>query len=257
MIRLAIAGACGKMGVRLIELARDDERFEVVAALEADGHPKLGSDVAGAAGLRVTDRSDAEFDVLVEFSRPAGTMQWIDRCLDAGAGIVIGTTGHTDDQLAVIGNAAETIPVFKAPNMSVGVNVLFRLVGQVARALGDGYDIEIVESHHRHKTDAPSGTAYGLLDSVLDATGRSRDVVVHGREGRDLDRPAKQIGMHALRVGDTVGEHAVYFAAMGETVIVKHEAHTRDTFAQGALRAAQWLIAKPAGTYSMQDVLFG
>jgi 4-hydroxy-tetrahydrodipicolinate reductase len=210
----------------------------------------------GCIGLPIQDRTETEFDVLIDFTTPDGSMHWLDYCLACKRAIIIGTTGHTAEQLAVIERAARVIPVLKAANMSVGVNVLQKAVAQIAAALGNDYDIEIVESHHRFKVDAPSGTALALRDSILKATGRDAEKdVIYGRRGQTGKRPARQIGMHALRIGDVVGEHEVHFGALGETVTIKHSAHTRDTFAQGALRAAAWLTGKPAGRYDMQDVL--
>jgi 4-hydroxy-tetrahydrodipicolinate reductase len=261
MVRLAVAGAAGRMGSRIISLAAEDKNFDVVAALEMTGHDKVGEDVGelagiGRTGLPVQDRTETEFDVLIDFTLPAGTMHWLDYCLTCKRAIVIGTTGHDAQQLAQIEAAAKTIPLLKASNMSVGMNLMFRLVGQMARALGDDYDIEIVESHHRFKVDAPSGTAVSLMQSIVDATGRdAKHDVAYGREGQTGKRPARQIGMHSLRVGDTVGEHEVHFGSLGETLVLRHSAHTRDTFVKGALRAAAWLAGKPAGRYDMGDVL--
>jgi 4-hydroxy-tetrahydrodipicolinate reductase len=207
-------------------------------------------------GLPLQDHTETEFDVLIEFTRPAGTMHWLEYCLTCRRAIVIGTTGHNREQLDAIERAAAIIPVLKASNMSVAMNLMFRLVAQVAAALGDDYDIEIVESHHRFKADAPSGTAITLRDCIVKATGRDSDRdVVYGRHGDTGQRPPRQIGMHALRVGDTVGDHEVHFGTLGETLTIRHSAHTRDTFALGALRAAAWLAGKPPGRYDMQDVL--
>ncbi len=267
MIRLVVCGAAGRMGQRIIDLAGQDGRFQVVAALDANGHPAIGRDAGehagiGRLGVAIQDvtAGDPEpgFDVLVDFSLPTGTMAALDLCLRAQRAVVIGTTGHSDGQLAKIRTAGQTVPVLKAPNMSVGVNVLFRMAGQVASALGEDYDIEIVESHHRFKADAPSGTAIELLNQICQATGRDPAAdAVYGRHGRTGKRPGNQIGVHALRVGDTVGEHEVHFGCLGETVTLAHVAHTRDTFTRGALRAAAWIVEKPAGLYTMQDVLFG
>jgi 4-hydroxy-tetrahydrodipicolinate reductase len=243
-------------------LADEDKRFEIAAAIEMAGHPSIGQD-AGAVvmgkeiGVALTNDAASGFDVLIDFSYPDGTIQRLSNAVSAGAAIVVGTTGHSDEQLEKLGKAGESIAVLRAANMSTGVNLLFRLVGEIAQALGDDYDIEIAETHHRFKKDSPSGTAIGLLDSILESTGRTRKDVVHGREGVTLDRPARQIGMHALRLGDTVGRHEVHFGALGETVTISHEAHTRDTFASGALRAAAWVAGRPAGLYTMQDVLLG
>ncbi|MBN1344108.1 MAG: 4-hydroxy-tetrahydrodipicolinate reductase [Phycisphaerae bacterium] len=267
MIRLAIAGAAGRMGQRIAALASHDDRFQVSLALDADSHPDLGRDVGELAGVGrlgpavqpfSSVGNDSEFDVLIDFSLPAGTMAALSVCLSARRPIVIGTTGHDETQLADIHRAAETIPLLKAPNMSVGVNVLFRIAGQVAAALGEDYDCEIIESHHRFKADAPSGTAVELLNRICQSTGRDpgKDAV-YGRQGQTGQRPAGQIGVLALRVGDTVGEHDVHFGCLGETVVLRHVAHTRDTFVRGALRAAVWVAEKPVGFYTMQDVLFG
>jgi 4-hydroxy-tetrahydrodipicolinate reductase len=261
MIELAIAGAAGRMGCKVYAMANADPRFEVVAALEKTGHPNIGDDAGeragmGHTGLPIQDRTQTEFDVLIDFSSPLGTIHWLDYCLTYRRPIVIGTTGHTPDQLAQIDSAALTIPVLKAANMSVGVNLLFKLAAQVAAALGDEYDVEIVEAHHRFKADAPSGTAVAIRDAIIQATGRNADQdVIYGRQGNTGQRPQRQIGMHALRIGDTVGEHEIHFGNLGETIVLKHSAHTRDTFVQGALRAAAWLVGKPPGRYDMHDVL--
>ncbi|HSW46994.1 MAG TPA: 4-hydroxy-tetrahydrodipicolinate reductase [Phycisphaerae bacterium] len=260
MIRLAVTGAAGRMGSRIIALAKCDQRFKVVSALERAGHPHIGQDAGelagtGRIGLEIQDRLDTDYDVMIEFSLPAGTMHWIESCLGRERPILIGTTGHTPEQLAGIEQAARSIAVLKATNTSVGVNLMFKLVAEMAAALGEEYDIEIIETHHRFKKDAPSGTAVSLRDSILKATGRdaARDVI-YGRRGETGQRPAKQIGVHALRVGDTIGEHEVQFGSLGETLTLRHSAHTRDTFVKGALRAAAWLSGKPAGRYQMNDV---
>ncbi len=261
MTRLAVAGAAGKMGLRILTLAAQDKRFDVVAALEMTGHQQVGSDAGelaglGHSGLPIQDRTETEFDVLIDFTRPAGTSHWLDYCLTCRRPMVIGTTGHTPDQLAEIERAAREIPVLKASNMSIAMNLMFKLVAQVAAALGDDYDIEIVEAHHRFKADAPSGTALTLRDSIARATGRDVNAdVIYGRQGDTGKRPPRQIGMHALRLGDTVGEHDVSFGTLGETLSIRHSAHTRDTFAAGALRAAAWLAGRPPGLYDMGDVL--
>lgn len=267
MNRLAIAGAAGRMGQRITTLAVQDDRFTVTGALDVAGHPAIGQDAGELAGIGTIGQtlralSDAgggdDFDVLIDFSLPEGTMAALDACLELKRCIVIGTTGHTGDQLERIAQAAESIPVLHAPNMSVAMNVLFRIVGEVAAALGDEYDCEIVESHHRFKADAPSGSAMELLRQVCRATNRDPQTdAIYGRQGRTGERVTGQIGMHALRVGDTVGEHDVHFGCLGETLVLRHSAHTRDTFVYGALRAAAWVVDKPAGLYSMQDVLFG
>jgi len=267
MTRLAVCGASGRMGQRIVALANEDDRFQVTAALDAGDCPGIGRDAGehagiGPIGVTVQDIANVEpdlpFDVMVDFSLPAGTKAGLIWCLQTKRPIVIGTTGHPDSQLADIAAAAQTIPVLKAPNMAVGVNVLFRLARQVAAALGEDYDVEIVETHHRFKADAPSGTALELLNQVCEATDRDPHThAVYGRQGKTGERPRDQIGMSVLRVGDTVGEHEVHFGCLGETLILRHAAHTRDTFVRGALRAAAWLTDKPVGFYTMQDALFG
>ncbi len=262
--RIAIAGAAGRMGRRLLALAAANDDLECVAALEDASSSALGRDAGELAGLRATslvvvDCVDVSFDVLVEFSLPAGTVHWLDVCLARGLPMVTGTTGHTESQLEQIRAAAKTIPILKAPNMSVGVNVLLRLAKMLGGILDESYDVEIAETHHRFKVDAPSGTAIALCDAVADgrsAQGAAEAQVVHGRHGETGSRPAGQIGMHSLRLGDTVGEHTVVFGSVGETITIGHSAHSRDTFASGALRAAKWLAGRPAGLYDMQDVLF-
>lgn len=261
MVRLAIAGVAGRMGSRVLALAAADKTFDVVTVLEKTGNPNVGRDAGelaglGRLGLPVQDRSQTDFDVLIDFTLPAGTMHWLDYCLTCKRGIVIGTTGHEPEQLGAIEAAAARIPVLKAANMSVGVNLMFQLAARMATALGDDYDIEIIESHHRFKADAPSGTALSLRDAILQATGRNAEKdVTYGRRGQTGQRPPRQIGIHAVRVGDTVGEHEVRFGTLGETLSLTHRAHTRDTFAKGALRAAAWLAGKLPGRYDMADVL--
>jgi 4-hydroxy-tetrahydrodipicolinate reductase len=256
MVRLAVTGAAGRMGSRIIELASQDSRLEVVAALEAANHPKLGHTIAH--GVPIVDRTDFEFDVMIDVSHPDATLGWLELIQMTGKRIVIGTTGHSQEQLDQIAEVAQRVPIVKAANMSVGVNMLLRIVGEVAKVLGPDYDIEIVEGHHRFKKDAPSGTALVLAEAICKALGKTpAETLVHGREGREALRQPGEIGMHALRLGDTVGEHEVFYGTLGETVSIKHSAHTRDTFVKGALRAALWLADKPAGLYSMQDVLFG
>ena len=210
MIRIAVAGAAGRMGTRIINLAREDKHLTVAAALEMEGHPLLGDDAGGTAGtgqldLPITPDTQADFDVLIDFSQPSGTMQWLSLCMDRKKPILIGTTGHTAEQRAAIEKASRQIAVLHAANTSVGINLLLKLVAQAAAALGDEYDIEITETHHRFKLDAPSGTALALRDAIAQATGRDVDQdVVYGRQGRGEGRPPRQIGIHALRIGDTV-----------------------------------------------------
>lgn len=260
MIKIAINGAAGRMGRRITALAIESEEFDIVSATEAPGHQAIGTDIGelagvGTFGVAVTQELQDKPQVIVDFSLPEGTLHWLDVARQQGIAMVIGTTGLTASQQAAIADAASQIAIFQSANMSVGINVLLKVVAQVARMLGEDYDVEVSETHHRFKKDAPSGTAIALARSICDATGKDYgEVAVLGRGG-NCPRKSGEIGMHALRVGDTVGEHAVHFGNLGETVTIAHSAHTRDTFARGALRAAKWMAGKPAGLYSMMDVL--
>ena len=260
MTKIAISGAAGRMGRRIAALAIESEQFDIVSAMERAGENSLGSDVGelagvGTFGVKVTETLEDRPDVLIDFSLPEGTMNWVEVCRGHGTAMVIGTTGLTPSQSAAVSDAAGEIAIVHAGNFSMGINVLLRIAAQVARALGEEYDIEIAETHHRFKKDAPSGTAIMLARAVCEATGRDYgEAAVLGRGGQCPRKPG-EIGMHALRVGDTVGEHAVHFGNLGETVTLSHSAHTRDTFARGALRAAQWVAGQKPGLYAMTDVL--
>jgi len=260
MIKLAVTGAAGRMGRRLIALARADKSFQLVAAIEkadSEAQARDAGEIAGIGhiGLPVTFDLKPTPDVLIDFTAPSSTRHWLKTCRDRKIAMVIGTTGLAEKDHAAIDVAAADIPILQAPNMSLGVNLLFRIVADVARRLGDDYDIEIVEGHHRHKKDAPSGTALGLTDAILAATGKDRAALVHGRHGEDAKRKPGEIGMHALRMGDEIGRHCVYFAAEGERLELGHVATNRDTFVFGALRAAKWLAHRPPGRYTVADVL--
>ncbi|MCA9255490.1 MAG: 4-hydroxy-tetrahydrodipicolinate reductase [Phycisphaerales bacterium] len=263
-VRLAISGANGRMGRRLIALASEDPGLQVVSALEHSKSPSIGKDAGelagiGANGVIVANEPLADFDVLVDFSLPAGTMHWLGHCLEARRSMVTGTTGLSPDQRSAVDKAAGEIAIVSAPNMSVGVNVMLRVAKMLGATLDASYDIEITEAHHRFKVDAPSGTAIALRDAV--AEGRTvhdgpAASIVYGRKGETGARAPGEIGMHSLRLGGVVGEHTVAFATLGETLTLGHTAYSRDTFATGALHAAKWLSGRPAGMYSMQDVLF-
>jgi 4-hydroxy-tetrahydrodipicolinate reductase len=245
VIKVAVNGAAGRMGQRLIALAKEDAGLDLVCAIEAAGHPLVGT-VLG--GVTISDTLIGRPSVVVDFSHPSGMAALIAAAVNAQAAMVIGTTGLTANQQTMIDHAAHEIPIVQAPNMSVGVNVLLKVLAEAAKALGDGYDIEIVESHHRFKKDAPSGTALALAQSICDATSKDMQcALVHGRSGEAPRQPGT-IGMHAVRLGDTVGEHSVYFGNLGETITISHSAHTRDTFACGALRAATWVAGRKPGT---------
>ncbi len=256
MTRIAIAGANGRMGKCLIELAKHHDKLEIVAALTASNDPAIGDTAEpNSPHLVLTATLDTPCDVLIDFTA-AGTQAWLEACVDRRLPMVIGATGQSPDLLTAIDRAAASIPIVKASNCSVGVNVLMGLVGQLAKTLGDAFDIELVETHHKHKIDAPSGTALSLLDEILAATGRNRqEHVIYGRSGHTGERAKGQIGVHSLRMGDVVGQHEIHFSGPGETIVVSHTAHSRDTFASGALRAATWLTKQSPGLYNMNDVL--
>lgn len=260
-VRVAINGAAGRMGRRLVALCGETKGLVLAAALESAGHESLGADAGelagvGRLGVAVAERLPASgVDVLIDFSLPAGTKVRLGECAAAGVAMVIGTTGLDAEAEKLLAAAARKVPVVHAPNMSVGVNVLLKTAADLARALGPSYDVEIVESHHRFKKDAPSGTALGLAKAIAEATGRNlADKACYGREGT-CPRGEGEIGIHAVRAGDIVGEHTIIYGALGERVELRHVASTRDTFVRGALRAALWVAGRPAGLYSMQDVL--
>ena len=258
--KIAITGACGRMGKRLVALCHEDPAVELVAAIASVDGPNLSrdaGDVAGVGpiGLAVSHELRSHPDVMIDFSTTTATRHWLKVCRDRKIPLVIGTTGlHRSDHDA-IDEAATLIPVIQAPNTSLGVNLLFKIAAEVAARLGDDYDIEIVEGHHRFKKDAPSGTAMGLADAILKSTGKTADKLVHDRHGNDAVRTRGEIGVHALRIGDEIGRHTVYFAALGERLEMTHVATNRDTFVHGAIRAAKWLADKPPGRYTIADVL--
>ncbi len=263
-VNLVIAGAAGRMGSRIVALAGERADVTVVAALEAPGHPALGRDageVAGAGRLGVALGADAAGTltrdrVLVEFSVPEATLAHLRLVAAAGARAVIGTTGFSAAQREEIAGLARRAAIMLAPNMSVAVTLAFTLLPLMARALGDDYDVEITEIHHRFKKDAPSGTALRMAEVIAAALGRDLGKVgVYGREGLPGERPRQEIAVMSLRSGDVVGEHTVSFGALGERLELTHRAHTRDTFGRGALRAARWIIGQPPGLYDMADVL--
>jgi 4-hydroxy-tetrahydrodipicolinate reductase len=264
VVDLVVAGAAGRMGGRLVALAREAPDLRVVGALERAGHPALGQDAGelvggGRLGVAVTADAGAVLApdrVLVEFTTPEATLDHLRLAARQGAKAVVGTTGLAPAQVAEVRALAARTAILHAPNMSVGVNLAFRLLAVMARALGDDYDVEITEIHHRMKKDAPSGTAQRMAEVVAEALGRDLDRVgVYGRHGMIGERSRPEIGVHALRGGDVVGEHTVTFATVGERLELTHRAHSRDTFAQGALRAARWVAGAGPGLYSMHDVL--
>ncbi len=260
MTPLAITGVGGRMGNRLVALAHADPDLDLVAAVAPGGSARVDQDAGqvaglGYVGLAVTDALTVTPAVLVDFTTPVAFRHWLKACRDRGIAMVVGTTGLHQGDHAAIDAAANDIAVVQSPNMSLGVNLLFKVAAEVARVLGNDYDKEIVEAHHRYKKDAPSGTAMGLADAILKATGKTRDALVYDRHGNESARQPGEIGMHALRIGDEVGRHTAYFAALGERLELTHVATNRDTFAHGALRAAKWVAGRPAGRYTMADVM--
>ncbi len=261
MTILGINGVCGRMGQRLSQLAHEDKELTVGAALEAPNHPHQGCDVGDLAGLgksgltvRAELQPQTRLDVLIDFSTPEGTMAILPLCAERRIPLIVATTGHTAPQRQQIEEAAHQTALLMAPNMSLAVNVLMKLVRQAAEALRDkGFDVEIVERHHRFKKDSPSGTALHFVRIVQEAMGQTQ--VRHGREGLVGERPAQEIGVHAIRVGDNVGEHTIIFSTLGETLELTHRAHTRDCYVRGALQAAKFLAGRPPGRYTMSDVL--
>lgn len=261
--RVAIHGAGGRMGNNLVAACNSDPAVELVAAFEHSDHADLGRDVGhligqGAVGvvLSTADTSAPAFDVAIDFSRPDGAMEFAAECRRRRSALVIGTTGFDPAQRAQIGQYAAATPIVMAPNMGIGVNLIFGLVEAAARALGTDYDAEIIESHHRHKVDAPSGTALHLGERVAAGRGqRLDDQIVGARQGHTGERTTGNIGFAVVRGGDIVGEHTVLFAGEGERIEITHKAASRQVFAAGALRAAAWISGRAAGLYDMQDVL--
>lgn len=264
MIKAIVAGAAGRMGSRIIGMIAQNPDLVLSGAIENPGHPNIGMDAGHAAGLgdtgipisgslkEVIDRGD----VLIDFTRPEATMENIRLASSRGISMVIGTTGITGDDLNELVGLARSIRCVMAPNMSVGMNVMFRIVGELARLLEKDFDIEILEAHHRLKKDAPSGTALRLAQIISESVRRDlKEVAVYGRKGLIGERNDKEIGIQVLRGGDITGDHTVMFAGIGERLELTHRAHNRDNLARGALKAAVWVVNQPRGLYDMQDVL--
>lgn len=264
MIRVAITGAAGRMGKTLIEAVDETDGMQLSVAIVSPESSLIGADAGEVAGigkagvLLVSTLAEVkdDFDVLIDFTFPDLTLENLEFCRQHGKSMVIGTTGLTDAEKMQLEADALHMPVVFAPNMSVGVNVVLNLLRTAAQTLGDDYDVEIIETHHRHKKDAPSGTALRMGEEVANALGRNlKECAVYGREGFTGERPRTEIGFETIRAGDVVGDHTVLFAGIGERIEITHKASSRMTFAKGAVRAAQWLTDKPAGLYDMQDVL--
>jgi 4-hydroxy-tetrahydrodipicolinate reductase len=252
------------MGKVLIATCQETDGLEVTAAVDRVGSDSVGrdaGDLAGIDSLGVSVVDDLalvveDFDVLIDFTRPDATLGYLDVCQAAGRRVVIGTTGFDDAGKARIASCAESTGVVFAPNMSIGVNLCFKLLDLAARVMGEGSDIEVIEAHHRHKVDAPSGTALRMGEVVADALGRTLDdCAIYGREGNTGERDSQTIGFSTIRAGDIVGDHTVLFATPGERVEITHKASSRRTFASGAARAAGWLMQHDFGLFDMQDVL--
>jgi len=263
-LKVVVIGAAGRMGRAIVAAVAAEPGLELAGATEVPGHPELGKDAGllagtGELGVTITDELSPllkDKPVVIDFTIPASTVTTVKACAEAGAPMVIGTTGLTDDDKAVVAKLAEKAPVVMAPNMSIGVNALIHLVEEAVKAAGETFDIEIVETHHRLKKDAPSGTALRLAEAAAAARGWDLSEVANfHREGMIGQRPDKEIGIQTLRAGDVVGEHTVMLAGPGERIELTHKAHGRDVFARGAARAAAWLADKDPGLYDMRDVL--
>lgn len=262
-MKIAVAGASGRMGRMLIEAIRNASDAELAGALDVAGATGLGADASGFlgqdSGILITDKLEqglANADYLIDFTRPEGTLKHLEYCAAHGIKMIIGTTGFDDAGKAAIAAAAEKTAVVFAPNMSVGVNVTMKLLELAAKSFAEGYDIEIIEAHHRHKVDAPSGTALQMGEVVARALGRDlKEVGVFAREGVTGERDPSSIGFATIRGGDIVGDHTVLFAGIGERIEISHKSSSRVTYAHGSLRAARFLAGRDSGLYDMQDVL--
>ena len=264
MLRIAVVGASGRMGLCLIKAAVLDNRTALSIAVSRPESSAIGKDAGELAGIGtlginvINDLTSVvdQFDVLIDFTRPDASMEFIELCRQAGKKIVIGTTGYNDTQKVLIAEASKEIAIVLAPNMSVGVNLALKLLEMTAKVMGDYTDIEVIEAHHRHKVDAPSGTALRMGEVIANTLGRNlKDCAIFGREGNTGERDRKTIGFSTIRAGDIVGDHTVMFADEGERVEITHKATSRMTFANGAIRASVWLENKTTGLYDMQDVL--
>lgn len=264
MTRLVVAGAAGKMGSRITALTKDYPDLKLTGVFERKGHEALGRDIGEVIGIGKTDiiltddlsKIIDNADVVISFTTPEASLEHLRVSADRKKAIVIGTTGFSKEGIQSVKELSKAIPVVMAPNMSVGVNLLFKVLGDIAKVLGDDYDIEIIESHHRLKKDAPSGTALKMAQVISESVNRNLDeVAVYARKGMIGERTKKEIGIQTVRAGDIVGEHTVLFGGLGERIEIIHKASSRDTFARGALKAAKWIYGKPAGLYDMMDVL--
>lgn len=264
MIRVAVAGVAGRMGSRVAQILGEEEGVELAGGFEFAGHPLVGKDLSEAIGGSLTGKKIGgrieevlgSADVIIDFTNAVSSLENLRAASARAVPMVIGSTGFTAEQLDQARGLAAKVPCVISPNMSVGVNILFKIVSEAARLLGDSYDIEIVEAHHRFKKDAPSGTALKLARIVASSLGRDLDEVgVYARHGMTGERTGTEIGIQTIRGGDITGEHTVIFASLGERIELAHKAHNRDNFARGAVRAARWVVTQPHGVYEMSDVL--
>lgn len=265
MIKAIVDGACGQMGKMIVKGISQASDMQLVGAVDAPSHPLLGKDageVAGVGNLGVSvvgDLSEVveKGDVIIEFTAPKATIHNLEVVVAHGKAMVIATTGYNIEEMQRVHELTKKIPCVMAPNMSVGVNVLYRMVKEAAQILGNDYDVEIIEAHHNLKKDAPSGTAVKLAELIASALNRNLELVgVYGRKGIVGERTKKEIGIHAIRGGDIVGDHSVLFVGNGERIEITHRAHSRETFARGALRAARWVVTAPRGLHDISEVLF-
>jgi 4-hydroxy-tetrahydrodipicolinate reductase len=264
MLNMIVSGAAGRMGSRIIALSRDFKDIKLSGALESRNHKDAGKDIGeitgvGATGVMLSDNIlniTEKADVLIDFSSTSATIECLKMLSGKPIPVVIGTTGFSKDEIGHISLYAQKVPCVLAPNMSVGVNLLLKILADVAKITGDDYDVEIVEAHHRLKKDAPSGTAIKMAQVIASALNRNlEDTAVYSRHGLIGERTRKEIGIQTIRAGDIVGEHTVIFGALGERIEITHKASSRDTFARGALKAALWVYKQTPGLYDMQDVL--
>ena len=261
MPKLIIVGSAGKMGKLILSEALKSGLFEIISCIEIKGHSDIGKDAGTIAcgealGIKITDTWPASADVAIDFSQADAADSTIENCINKKIPLVMGTTGLSDWQHEKLIEASAAIPILYSTNMSVGMNVLFTMAGKIAKLLGDEYDIEIVEQHHRFKKDAPSGSALTLAENICKETDRNfSDCVILSRYGKDAQRKKCQITIHAVRAGDITGIHTVIYGTIGETITINHTAHNRDCFAKGAVAAAQWIVGKKPARYSMADVL--
>lgn len=264
MIKVIVAGAAGRMGSRLIALIKDSTALTLAGAIEGKGHHALGEDAGetagcGRAGIPITDDLPALLErgeVVIDFSTPAATLNHLRAVAQHRRAMVIGTTGLSALELEELKSLTRQVPCVFSPNMSVGINLMYKVIGEMAKTLGDEYDIEVIEAHHRLKKDAPSGTALKIAEVLARAVNRDLNQVgVYARKGLIGERKKQEIGIQTIRAGDIVGDHTILFGGMGERIEVTHRASSRDTFARGALRAARWIVKQQPGLYDMMDVL--